>query len=174
MIKVIHGNLFDTKAPIIAHQVNCQGKMGTGVARQVKEKYPEVFKSYEFACAGDENLLGKCLLFDKEGNIPTQENTLEYPYIANLFAQENYGYDGKQYTDVRAFNMACIGLYTAASMLDIDTIAMPYMIGCVRGGASWREIYMILETIFKDIDIELWKLPETIKEEDLYVQRKKS
>ena len=37
MIKIINGDLFDTDANIICHQVNCKGKMGSGVALQVKK-----------------------------------------------------------------------------------------------------------------------------------------
>lgn len=43
MIKVINGDLFTSDARIIAHQVNCQGKMDSGVAQQVKNKYPNVY-----------------------------------------------------------------------------------------------------------------------------------
>ena len=46
MVRIIEGNLFDTKAEIICHQCNCQGVMGSGVAAEVKKRYPEVFKAY--------------------------------------------------------------------------------------------------------------------------------
>ena len=35
---------------IICHQVNCQGVMGSGIAKQVREKYPNVYNSYKKAC----------------------------------------------------------------------------------------------------------------------------
>ena len=38
-IKIIDGNLFDSKAKIIAHQVNCQGKMNSGVAKEVRQRF---------------------------------------------------------------------------------------------------------------------------------------
>ena len=46
MIKLIEGNLFNTKANIICHQCNCQGIMGSGVALEVKNRYPKVYESY--------------------------------------------------------------------------------------------------------------------------------
>lgn len=156
MIKIIKGNLFDTTAPIIAHQVNCQGVMGSGIAKQVKEKYPLVFEAYKNYCKENKDKLGKVLLLDSSGN--EQLDSEKKPYIANLFGQDNYGYDGKQYTNIDAFKEACVGLYIKAQMLGIDTIAMPYKIGCDRGGASWSEVYMILESLFNKIDLELWKL----------------
>ena len=46
MIKIIDGDLFETDAKFIVHQVNCMGRMGSGVALQVKEKYPHVYEEY--------------------------------------------------------------------------------------------------------------------------------
>ena len=45
-IKFYNGDLLDSTAGIIAHQVNARGVMGSGVALAIKTKYPEVFKSY--------------------------------------------------------------------------------------------------------------------------------
>lgn len=42
MIKHIKGDIFQSSADVILHQVNCQGVMGSGVAKQVREKYPDV------------------------------------------------------------------------------------------------------------------------------------
>ena len=38
------------------------------------------------------------------------------------------------------------------------SIAMPYKIGCVRGGANWEEVYQMIENIFYDCNVELWRL----------------
>ena len=35
MLKIIDGDIFASGADIIAHQTNCQGVMGSGVAKQV-------------------------------------------------------------------------------------------------------------------------------------------
>ena len=37
MIKIIDGDLFVTDAKFICHQVNCEGRMDSGVALQVKQ-----------------------------------------------------------------------------------------------------------------------------------------
>ena len=53
MIQIIEGNLFDSNAHIIAHQVNCQGVMGSGVAKQVKERFSSLdygHLEYVFDC----------------------------------------------------------------------------------------------------------------------------
>ena len=43
MVTVVKGNLLDATEIVIAHQVNCQKKMNSGVAKAIREKYPIVF-----------------------------------------------------------------------------------------------------------------------------------
>lgn len=40
------GNIFDSDAKIICHQVNTYGVMGAGIAAEVKERFPEVYTEY--------------------------------------------------------------------------------------------------------------------------------
>ena len=46
MIHHVKGNLLDSNCDYICHQVNCQGVMNSGVAKQIREKWPEVYESY--------------------------------------------------------------------------------------------------------------------------------
>ena len=106
-IKIIDGNLFDSKAKIIAHQVNCQGKMNSGVAKEVRQRYPHVYRDYallyESLSDHTEKLLGTMQLIHMDEN-ETYSKYLPYHgrYIANLYAQNRYGYDGVQYTNIKA------------------------------------------------------------------------
>ena len=47
MIKTVEVNLLEAKERCICHQVNCQGVMGSGVALQIKRKYPQAYKDYK-------------------------------------------------------------------------------------------------------------------------------
>lgn len=151
MIKILNGDLLESNADIIAHQVNCKGKMGSGVAKQIRDKYPKLFLLYQSQCKTyinyPEKLLGMCQCIQVDKNRK----------VANLFGQLGYGYDGKQYTNVEALKEAMIDLRDRC-MLDTETLAMPYKIGCVRGGANWDEVYAIIEDVFQDHDVELWRL----------------
>lgn len=160
MIKFMEGNLFDTKADIIAHQVNCQGKMNSGVAKQVREKYPLAYAEYKTLCSavGPESLLGQLHIVDCGEKI-----------VANIFAQNNFGYDGKRYTNAQAFSVAMSNLAKVAEE-ENKSIAIPYKIGCCRGGASWdEEIFIILQLLFEksEVLLEIWKLPEGVNEDEL-------
>ena len=50
MVKVKKGNLLKARTDIIVHQVNVQGVMGGGVARQLSLKYPGLEKFYANHC----------------------------------------------------------------------------------------------------------------------------
>ena len=56
-IKIIDGDLFTTNAKIICHQVNCQGEMNTGVAQQVREKFPHVYEEYNMFMRSTRDML---------------------------------------------------------------------------------------------------------------------
>jgi len=155
MIKLFDGDLLESGADIIAHQVNCQGKMNSGVAKQIREKYPKAFEEYVNLCGKYEDSSG---LLGMAQPVIVDENTT----VANLFTQNRYGYDGKQYTDVKALGKALsvlkYGKKSYEALLNKPVrVAIPWKIGCVRGGANWEEVYTMISEIFEDSEIELWR-----------------
>jgi O-acetyl-ADP-ribose deacetylase (regulator of RNase III) len=46
VIEYVKGDLFDTDIPVIVHGCNAQGVMGSGVAKQIKEKFPQAYIDY--------------------------------------------------------------------------------------------------------------------------------
>lgn len=130
---VVQGNLLDSKDTVICHQVNCQGKMNSGVAKAIRTKYPKVYNEYlDFVSKYTVDGKSSSLL----GNIQLVE-VAESKYVINMFAQDRYGYDGGQYTSIEAFanclakiNKSCAGC----------SVAFPWKIGCVRGGADWQTV----------------------------------
>lgn len=150
MVKIIKGDLLKSQSEIIAHQVNCLGVMGSGVAKQIREKYPEVYDEYIEFCVdySDKSLLGMTQAI----------KTTNGRIVVNLFGQNDYGRDGKQYTDIDALRQCFNSLYTYALRNDIKTIAMPYKIGCGLGGGDWEEVLTLILSVFKDVDVELWRI----------------
>lgn len=146
MIKHIKCDIFESGADIICHQVNCQGVMGSGIAKQVREKYPAVYKDYKSMCSiyNPKALLGIAQFVgtDKMYNTP-------FIGIFNLFGQENFGYDGKCYTNYTAL-YKCFEKVKEDTMDDKYTIAIPYLMGCYRGGGDWNIVYEMIEDIFGD------------------------
>lgn len=147
------GNLLNAPVDYICHQVNCQGRMGSGIAKQIKERWPFVYVSYMgfYAHCHDNNipLLGKCLFVDIPGD--TQ--------VINMFAQECYGYDGKRYTSYDAF-WACLG-EIKEKVPKGSKIGFPAKIGCGLGGANWEVIFRMIEQVLgEDFDVYIYMLKE--------------
>ena len=55
-------NLLEADVDYICHQVNCQGKMNSGVAKAIRERWPIVYTTYWNTFLSESNLLGKILL----------------------------------------------------------------------------------------------------------------
>lgn len=150
MIKIIDGDLLTSNTDIIAHQVNCKGAFNSGVAKAIRDYDVQVYKDYHSFCSINtpEQLLGSVRYF---------QSNIDARIYANLFAQKSYGYDGKQYTDINALRKCFENLRSYAGLENMS-IAMPYKIGCVRGGANWEEVHQMIEDIFYDCNVELWRL----------------
>ena len=153
MIKHIKCDIFESGANIVCHQVNCQGVMGSGIAKQVREKYPHVYDLYKNFCDAHKHnpsvMLGHCLPY-----ATWEEYNTNFNGIVNLFAQEKFGYDGKCYTDYDALHQ-CLGYVNEhIKYFDDKTVAIPYLMGCHRGGGDWNVVYKMIEEVFDD-DVEV-------------------
>jgi len=149
MIQNFVGDVLTSNAQIIAHQVNCQGVMGSGVALQVKNKWPEVFKIYEAKCNSyygtPLNLLGTTQIVQIEKD----------KGIANMFGQLGFGTEKRQ-TNYEAFYTALEDLKKQMINYKLNSVAFPVKIGSDRGGANWNIIKCMIEEVLFDFDIEYW------------------
>ena len=155
-MKIVYktGNLLDAQTDVIAHQVNCQGVMGSGVAKQIRDKWPRVYDSYVSYCydyiACTHELLGECQLVQINDN----------QYVANLFGQNYYGKDGKRYTSYDAIYEALTSLRQQMMGDNLKSLAIPFHMSCDRGGADWKVLIAMFCSIFEetDISIEFWSI----------------
>lgn len=141
MVHYVKGNLLDSNCDYICHQVNCQGVMGAGIAKQIRERWPEVYESYkdtyiEYMSYGSGWLLGKVDF------VPIHDTCQE---VVNMFCQDECGYDGSRYTSYDAFATA---LYNISYRVDVGaSIGFPKNIGCGLGGGDWQIISRLIESI---------------------------
>jgi hypothetical protein len=134
-IKIIEGNLLDSKTDLILHQCNMKSKMNSGVAKAIREKWPIVFEKYKQLCDSKGQKMGMCQPVKVSDN----------QRVINMFSQENYGYDGKLYTSYDAVN-ECFGKIKAYMELkSLKSLSIPYNMCCCRGGANWDVIMALLK-----------------------------
>lgn len=155
MIKIVDGSLLGATENILCHQVNCQGIMGAGAAKVLIDKYPKLKPLYQEYCKrtrihnNTSSLLGNVYLFDGEdGHI-----------VANLFGQDSYGgAKGILYTDYTALEIAFVRVRDYALLREFS-IAMPYRIGCGLANGDWNnKVYPMIERVFHNIDVTLYKI----------------
>lgn len=149
MVKIKVGNLLEAEEDIICHSVNCQRVMGSGVARAIREKYPIAYEDYMIRTDGvkDIDMLGH-ILFSKVG---------EVKYVCHLFTQRYYGRENKRYTSYDAMYDSLKRLKRVVKDMN-KSVAFPYGLGSVRGGADWDIVLAMIEKIFKDDDVTIYKL----------------
>lgn len=142
MLVHVMNDIFDGQPDrcIMVQQVNCQGVMGSGLAKAIRDKYPEVFHHYraEFELGMLE--LGYTSYIEVEPD----------KYVANICGQKFYGRDGKQYTNYEALRSGLEDVKMMAEQLKVDVV-IPYKIGCVLGGGDWDGVVLpMVEEVFKD------------------------
>lgn len=114
MVKIVNGNILNCNEDIIVHQVNVQGIMGGGVARQLANRYINLEKEYSEYCKALDNdykyLKGKVFFCEVNDN----------KTICNMFSQkENFD------TDYEAMKKALTYIKAWAENNDLS-IAIPY------------------------------------------------
>lgn len=155
MVNYVKGNLLDSDCDYICHQVNCQGVMGSGIAKQIRERWPWVFSSYRAYCERrkdkNESPLGEIwgVVIDGEGR--------NARWVVNMFGQDNFGYYEHRFTSYDAFAKC---LEAMRDRLPKDkTIGFPKNIGCGLGGGNWKIISALIEEILGDCrDVYIYEL----------------
>ena len=155
MVHYVKGNLLDSDCDYICHQVNCQGRMNSGIARQIRERWPEVYEKYlrehEFWTVQ----MGRSM--SPLGNIDIVRINNSNQRVINMYTQPGYGYDGKRYTSYDAFERALDLI--RAYILDDAKIGFPKNIGCGLGGGDWTVISGLIEKILgKTHDVYIYEL----------------
>lgn len=150
MISVVKKDLLKMNVDVIAHQVNCQGVMGAGLALQIRNKYPEVYATYRKYCPNS-NLLGKIQMVD----VGTH-------FVANLFAQDKYGTD-KRHTSYEALKQCFIKLRNYAINNELHSIAIPYNIGCGLAGGDWNTVSKIIKEVFANESLAIFICKKEVK-----------
>lgn len=140
-MNIIEKDILTVERGIIVHQVNCRGEMNSGVAKALRNKWPQVYKEYKEYCDGNSNMLGGYQFVKINDGL----------FVVNLFGQEKYGYDGQRYTSYAAWEKALPGIKEIIKINDMLTmpIYFPYLIGCDRGGGDFRIITAMIEEYFQ-------------------------
>ena len=160
-MELVKGDLLEADLDYYCHQVNCQGRMGSGIAKSIKERWPIVYDRYiEMYSYALEKSNSNSSPYNPAYYLLGKVDAIhigEHKRVINMFAQEYYGYDGKRYTSYDAF-WSC--LYEIRGIVPKGSkIGFPKGIGCGLGGANWQVIEtMICEMLDDDYKVYIYEL----------------
>ena len=130
-MKYIDMDITTVGSGCILNGVNCQDRMGSGVAKAIYQKWPIVKECYH--AIGKSNMhLGLVDIMEVDQGI----------FVANCWTQEYYGYDGKKYANADAISK-CLD---QIGRIGFEEIYSP-LIGCGLGGLDWdTEVQPVFES----------------------------
>jgi len=153
--RYIVGDITETELKYIAHGVNCQNKMGSGVAKALYTKWEDVKKCYH----AHNKEMSKYPV-----ELLGQVDAIEVTYkpkrmvIFNCYTQYNFGYDGVKYVNYAAI-VKCFS--EIAETYKGETIAIP-KIGCGLAGGDWKFVEQLInDTVGDDLEIWVYTLDES-------------
>lgn len=76
-ILFVEGDLFSSPDPAIAHGVNMRGVMGAGIAKEFRDKFPQMYGTYKALCEHD--------AVSEMGVLPWKVK--DGQYVMNIFSQ---------------------------------------------------------------------------------------
>jgi O-acetyl-ADP-ribose deacetylase (regulator of RNase III) len=145
MITIKDIDIFKLKnSQAIIHQANCHCRMASGIARTIKELYPEAVAVDNATKVGDPAKLGTFTsAVGSDGKI-----------IYNLYGQFNFGTQIRQ-TNYEAFYKAMESIHDDVRNKKLTTASLPYNIGCGLANGSWRIIDAMIRDIWEYSPVDL-------------------
>ncbi len=152
MIKVLVGDIFQSKAHTIVNTVNCVGVMGKGIALEFKKRYPDMYEDYLVRCKRGEVRLGEPYIYVRD----------ETPWILNFPTKYHWRALAKSEDIIRGLEY----LLSKYKSWGIKSIAIPPL-GAGLGQLEWRIIGPVLYSFLSkmEIPVELYAPYQTPADE---------
>ena len=135
-IQFLTGDIFYTGAQTIANGCNCRGRMGAGIARDIKKRLPAMYKSL---CHQNLIVPGGYYLYRESE-----------PWILNLATQDKLGGARIEYVEECLENFT--GYYEEEGTI---SLAIP-RIAAGLGGLQWEDIKELLIEILEPLPIPIY------------------
>lgn len=144
--------LDDARVNYVLHCCNCQGVMGSGIAAQIKDKYPIAHQAY----LNHQETIGLELGTISFSMVGGDAKSIATRYVFNLHAQNLFG-AGSRFVNYEA-------LYEAMERArDIivrnlgghGTVGVPYNMAAFRAGGDFRIVETMLEVIFENTNLDV-------------------
>ena len=144
-IKIIKGNIFNSRLDVIVNTINCVGVMGKGIALVFKLRYPKMFDLYKEYCLSHLIGIGKLWLYKGEEGVP---------WVLNFPTKFHWKYPSK----MEYIEKGLQKFVETYKEKKITSIAFP-LLGTNNGGLDKQEVLSLMCTYLRkcDIPIEIYE-----------------
>ena len=137
-MKILVGDIFESKAQTLINTVNCVGIMGKGIALEFKKRFPQMFDDYAQRCARTEVKAG----------VPYLCKTLFPPQIINFPTKDHW----KNVSRIADIERGLPLLLSHYKEWGVTSLAIPAL-GCGNGRLEWKAVGPLIYRYASQIDI---------------------
>jgi O-acetyl-ADP-ribose deacetylase (regulator of RNase III)/uncharacterized protein YwgA len=137
-MKILVGDILQSKAQTLINTVNCVGIMGKGIALEFKKRFPEMFKDYVERCERKEVKPG----------VPYLYKTLFPPQIVN-FPTKDHWKSVSRIADIECGLQLLVSQYKSWG---ITSLAIPPL-GCGNGQLEWKAVGPLIYRYARQMEI---------------------
>lgn len=137
--KPVPENIFECDAQVVVNPVNLVGVMGKGLAKEFKEKYPEMFNEYKEACLNGTLKEGDLLLYKAQDkwilNFPTK-------------------WDWRDMASLELIEKGLQNFVDTYEERGIKSVVFPKL-GCGLGGLEWSVVGPLMHKYLDNLPVEV-------------------
>ena len=154
MVNYFHGDLFQSDCNVVCHQCNCRGAYNAGIAKVVRNLYPQAYMVFMRRYRTGNSKLGEIDV------VPCAWIVGKMRYVINMYSQDTFAERHKRHTDYNAFQECLNKIKYFANNHPGVKIGFPTKIGCGLAGGDWDIVRKMIDNTFADskYNVEIWEI----------------
>ena len=158
MVQEINCDIFKAPIDILVQCLNCQVTQSSGIAKDIREKWSELWEADLKTTKGDKKKLGTFC------HARIKKPTCRIQYLVGIYGQYDFGGDGRRYG---SYDAIVDGLSLLRDSLITNekedlVLGLPYKFASDRAGCDWSIVDAIIHSVFEEspIKVLICKKPE--------------
>lgn len=139
-MKILVGDILQSKAQTLINTVNCVGVMGKGIALEFRKRFPEMFEDYRQRCERGQVLPG----------VPYLYRSLMPPQIINFPTKDHW----KSVSRIEDIEKGLGYLLLHYREWEVSSLAVPPL-GCGNGQLEWRAVGPLICRYARQMDVPI-------------------
>ena len=137
-MKILVGDILESKAETLVNTVNCVGVMGKGIALEFKNRFPEMYADY----------IERCNRGEVKPGLPYLYRTLFPPRVVNFPTKDHW----KSVSKISDIEHGLKYLVAHYKKWGVESLAIPPL-GCGNGQLEWRLVGPLIYRYAKQMNV---------------------